>query len=83
MKRFEEAYSLPKEGELEEALIRFVKKHFGDADDGEIEYSAATTSIPSVKPPQDTPPKVTPPPTKTTEKDIENSIDDLDALLGD
>jgi hypothetical protein len=80
MKKFEEVYTLPKEGEFEEALVRFVNKHFGD--DGvkdEIEYSAPT-STPKVTPT----PKQTPPPSEgDSEADVKSSLDDLDALLGD
>jgi hypothetical protein len=73
-------YTLPKEGEFEEALVRFVNKHFGD--DGvkdEIEYSAPK-STPKVTPT----PKQTPPPSEgDSEADVKSSLDDLDALLGD
>ena len=74
MKKFEDAYTLPKEGEFEEALVRFVNKHFGDGGGDSIEYSA----------PKETPKvqKATPS-VEETNADVGTSIDDLDALLGD
>lgn len=80
MKKFEEAYTLPKEGELGEALVRFVTKHFNMDGGDVIEYSAKTVEAP--KPSTPPAPKQTPPSSESNDADVKSSLDDLDALLG-